>query len=290
MAKVSICIPSYNAGRFIGETIKSVLDSVYQDFEIIVNDDASTDNTREVVHSFQDSRIRFYQNDKNVGTVQNWNLAIKKACGEYAGLLNHDDLYGPFWLTFAVHQLEKHPHICWVATAHRIIDENGKTLDGVSRFPKTGEINRTEAFLEIAKQYGLGPGFIARRRVLDEIGYYDEEVGPSADNDLFLRLAARYPLFYCANYPHTAWRLHQSNLTHRWGPIEQTTEGIRILNKNFDNHTLPQELQQYRDSCLSYYLRKSKTYADQFFDVNDQNTYNKIIHILKLNGYTDSES
>jgi glycosyltransferase involved in cell wall biosynthesis len=285
MAKVSVCIPSYNAGKFIHATIKSVLDSEYQNFEIIVNDDASTDNTSEVVHSFQDSRIKFYQNDTNNGTVKNWNLAIKNGCGEYTGLLNHDDLYGPFWLTFAVHQLEKNPHIGWIASAHRIIDKNGKMLHFVSRFSKTGEIDKTEAFLELAKQYGLGPGFIARRSVLEEIGYYDEKAGPSADNDLFLRLAARYPLFYSATYPHTSWRLHQSNLTHRWGPIEQVTEGIRLLQNNFDDPTLPQELQKYKNSCLNYYFRKVKTSAVQLLNNDDKQTYDKIIEILRLNGF-----
>ena len=216
--------------------------------------------------------------------MKNWNLALKNGGSEYVGLLNHDDLYGPFWLSFAVHQLEKNPHIGWAATAHCIIDENGKTLHVDARFSHTGEIKRTEAFLEIAKQCGLGPGFIARKSVLEEIGYYDEEAGPSADNDLFLRLAAKYPLFYSAT-PHTAWRLHQSNLTHRWGPVEQTTEGIKMLKNIFDNPMLPKELQQYRDSCLNYYYRKAKTYAVKNLDSNDKRTYDDIMEILRLNGF-----
>ncbi|HUL32094.1 MAG TPA: glycosyltransferase family 2 protein, partial [Thermodesulfobacteriota bacterium] len=100
--KVSVCIPSYNGARFIGATIKSVLDSVYQDFEIIISDDASTDSTFKVIESFHDGRISVYRNERNLGVVRNWNQALTKATGDYVGLLNHDDLYGPFWLTFAV--------------------------------------------------------------------------------------------------------------------------------------------------------------------------------------------
>jgi len=273
MVKVSVCIPSYNAGKFIHRTIKSVLDSACQHFEIIVNDDASTDNTADIVHSFQDSRIRFYQNDTNTGPVKNWNLAVKNATGEYVSLLNHDDLYGPFWLSFAVHNLEKHPHIGWIATAFRVIDENENTLKIVSRFPKTGEINKADAFLEVSKLNGLGPGFIARKSVLEEIGYYDEDAGPGADNDLFLRLAARFSLCYSATNPLTAWRLHQTNLTNSWGPIEQGIEGFRMLNKIFDDPTLPLELQQFRESSLNYFYRKLKNKAAKYLNSNEKYIY-----------------
>lgn len=285
MRKVSVCIPSYNAEKFIGETIRSVLDSTYQNFEIIVNDDASTDNTREVVESFHDDRIFFYQNDEKIGPVRNWNLAIKRANGEYAGLLNHDDLYGPFWLTFAVHQFEKHPHIGWVATAFRIIDEKGERLYTISRFDKNSEIGRSEAFLEIAKLNGLGPGFIARRKAFEEIAYYDEEAGPSADSDLFLRLAASYPLYYSGRCAQSAWRSHRYNLTYQWKPVEQTREGIRILKNIFDSPTLPQELRSYREPCLLYYYRKAKANAETFLQMNDQETYHQIMHILRQAGF-----
>jgi len=281
--KVSVCIPSYNAGKFIGETIKSVLDSAYQDFEIVVNDDASTDNTREIVESFEDSRIKFYQNQENVGAIKNWNLAIKKATGEYVGLLNHDDLYGPFWLTLAVYQMEKHPQIGWAATAHRVIDVRGHTLNIISRFAITGEISKIDAFIELAKLNGLGPGFIARRHILEEIGYFDENAGYGADNDLFLRLAVRYPLFYCASYPHTSWRLHNDNLTNRWNPVDQVRECIRILEKVFSDDTLPAELRQFEAACCALVYNKTIAYAEDFLRRNDNITYSQIIAVLKLN-------
>jgi glycosyltransferase involved in cell wall biosynthesis len=260
--KVSVCVPSRNGARFVGATIKSVLNSVYQDFEIIINDDASTDSTLSVVESIHDGRIRVYRNEQNLGAVRNWNRALAKATGDYVSLLNHDDLYGPFWLSFAVHHLEKNPHIGWVATAHHIIDADGRPLAVICRFPVTGEIPRTEAFLEIAKLNGLGPGFVARRELLEEMGYYDVDAGPQADNDLFLRLAAKHALYYSATYPHTAWRLHADNLTHRWSLAEQSLQGVRTLEKVFSHPCLPQELCRYKTKCLNYYLDKVKVRAE----------------------------
>ena len=86
---VSVCIPSYDGSRFIGQTIKSVLDSTYADLEIVVNDDGSTDTTREVMQAFGEERVRFLQNEINLGPARNWNLAVAKASGELVGLLNH---------------------------------------------------------------------------------------------------------------------------------------------------------------------------------------------------------
>jgi glycosyltransferase involved in cell wall biosynthesis len=285
MAKVSVCIPSYNSANFIVYTIQSVLNSVYQNFEIIVNDDASTDNTRGVVESFKDSRISFFQNEFNVGTVKNWNLAIKKSTGEYAGLLNHDDLYGPLWLHVAVHQLDKQPHIGWAATAYRVIDAAGKIIETVRRFSEAGEITITDAFLNIAQLYGLGPGFIARRTILDEAGFYDETAGPSADNDLFLRLSVRYPLYYFGTYPHTAWRLHAANLTHRWGAEDQILSSLKMLIKIFADSSTPQYLQQYKESCFNFLHQKAQNFAEGYRERNDLDTYCRIIEILRSNGY-----
>jgi len=287
-ALVSICIPSYNASRYIGETIKSVLDSTYSNLEIIVNDDASTDNIREIVETISDGRVRVFQNESNVGVPKNWNRAWEKASGEFIGLLNHDDLYGPFWLTFAAHVLEKHPHIGWVATAFRIINDKGETIRVVSRFPETREYSRSETFLCIAKLDGLAPAYIARREILEQVGYYDEEAGPGADNDLFLRLASRYPLYY-SNYPHTAWRSHAYNLTHRWGPVEQATEGLKILNKIFDDGTLPEELREYRRSCYIYNYHKVLANARRLLTRGDFETAQDLIRVLHTDGYRNSK-
>jgi glycosyltransferase involved in cell wall biosynthesis len=283
--KISVCIPSYNAEPFIGETIKSVLDSDYRNFEIIVNDDASTDNTPAIVESIRDSRIRFYRNERNVGPVRNWNLAVTKAAGEYVSLLNHDDLYGPFWLTFAAHQLEKNPRIGWVATAFCVIDTTGRTSEIVSRFRTTGEIPREEAFLELAKFNGVGPGVVVRREILEEMGYYDENAGPGADNYLCQRLAMNYPLYYSAAYPHTSWRLHRDNLTHRIGPLQMAIEGFYMLERIFNDPRIPPELAKHKKECFEHCFNKAKVFADHTLRHRDEDTYRKVLAIMRQSGY-----
>lgn len=282
--RVSVCIPTYNAANHIGETIASVLSSTCHNLEIVVSDDASTDNTREVVRSFEDHRILLVENETKLGVPANWNCALQKASGEFVGLLNHDDLYGPFWLTFAIHILKKYAHVGWVVTAFRIVNDSGLVLSVETRFPETREYQPEEAFPRIARLDGLGPGFITRREVMEKLGYYDEDSGPGADNDLFLRLSLHYPLYY-SDYPHTAWRLHADNLTHQWGFVEQAAEGFRALNKVFESQALPKKLVGFKDACIAYYSRKVLVCARDSLKNGDFKTAWDLEQILRAHGY-----
>jgi glycosyltransferase involved in cell wall biosynthesis len=282
--RVSVCVPSYNAEQTIEETIRSVLDSAYKDLEIIVNDDASTDHTRDVVAGFEDPRLRFFCNEANLSPACNWNRAVKLAVGEFVGLLNHDDLYGPFWITRAVHVLDTHPHIGWVMSAYRVIDIKGRTDHVTSRFSETRECSLEETFQCAAKMDGLGVGYIARRAILEQVGYYDERAGPSADSDLFLRLARQSPLFY-STYPHVAWRQHAGSLTRRWGYVEQTIETLRILHKTFDDPTLPESLRQHEQPSYAYFYQKMVERAQEAQQCGNTQIARQILQLLHTDGY-----
>ena len=90
---VSIIMPSYNTGQFIGESIKSVLSQTYDTWELIIVDDCSTDDTDAIVSSFSDSRIKYYKNNSNYGAAMSRNIALKRAHGKYVAFLDSDDLW-----------------------------------------------------------------------------------------------------------------------------------------------------------------------------------------------------
>lgn len=92
---VSIIMPSWNTGRFIAETIQSVIDQTYTNWELLIVDDCSTDNTDDVVASFDDERIRFFHNEKNLGATLTRNKAMREARGEWIAFLDSDDLWMP---------------------------------------------------------------------------------------------------------------------------------------------------------------------------------------------------
>jgi glycosyltransferase involved in cell wall biosynthesis len=115
--KVSVLIPNYNYARFIGEAIESVLNQTYEDFELIIVDNRSTDNTEEVVNKYLfDDRVRFVKNEENIGMVPNFNKCLEIAKGEYIKFLLSDDIFHPELLAEFVKVLDENPGVCLVTS------------------------------------------------------------------------------------------------------------------------------------------------------------------------------
>lgn len=126
--KFSICIPNYNYANYIGKTIQSVLDQSYGNFEIIIADNASTDDSISVVNSFNDDRINLLVNNYNIGFSPNLDKATKNTTGDYLILLSSDDLMLPNTLTILAKNIKNHngTQIPLVLTSSiNIVDENG---------------------------------------------------------------------------------------------------------------------------------------------------------------------
>ena len=95
---VSIIMPSYNCGRFVRETIESVLAQTYSNWELLFVDDCSTDDTEAIVRSFDDPRIHYYKNEQNSGAAISRNKALREAKGHWIAFLDSDDLWNlPNW-------------------------------------------------------------------------------------------------------------------------------------------------------------------------------------------------
>lgn len=125
---VSVCIPAYRAERHIGETIRSVLASTFEDFEVVVTDDASPDDTVEVVNGFSDARVRLERNPANLGIAGNWDRSVSLARGRYVKVLCDDDLIYPDCLSRQVAGLDDHPEVALVSGQRDIISEDGQIL------------------------------------------------------------------------------------------------------------------------------------------------------------------
>ena len=136
--KVSVCIPTYNYARYLPEALDSVLAQRFTDFEILVIDDNSADNTRQVVAPYaeEDRRIRFSVNPRNIGMVANWNLCLAEARGEYIHYLFGDDLLAsPDALGLMAGVLDTEPEVALVCSARTIVDEHSTVLQTWSHFP-----------------------------------------------------------------------------------------------------------------------------------------------------------
>src|SRR5271157_2559888 len=132
MPTVSIIIPTYNAARFIDKTIQSVLDQTYADWELIIVDDCSKDNTRSLLEEWRkkDGRIQVIFLDKNSGgPAHPKNVAFPNTQGKYIAYLDHDDEWLPEKLEKQVKVLQEHPEVGLVSCEAFIMDENEKILN-----------------------------------------------------------------------------------------------------------------------------------------------------------------
>ena len=124
---VSVIMPSWNTGRFIAESIQSVLNQTYRDLELIIADDCSTDDTDEVVGAFSDSRIRYIKNEKNMGAALSRNRAMREARGEWIAFLDSDDLWEPEKLEKQIAFMKDNGYVFSYHDYERV-DEEGKPL------------------------------------------------------------------------------------------------------------------------------------------------------------------
>ena len=125
--KLSVCVPAYNAAEFIKKTIDSILAQTYSDFELIIIDNASTDNTFEILKKYTDKRITLFRNSKNI-LSENWNKCISKANGEYIALFHADDIYEPTIIEKQVSILDKKPEVGAVFASANLINTKDEKI------------------------------------------------------------------------------------------------------------------------------------------------------------------
>ena len=189
--KVSICIPTYGRADVLQHVIESVLKQTYSDFEVFISDDASPDNTADVVLGFKDRRIRYNRNDYNLGVRRNWNFIIKKAYGEYILKLDDDDYIHPEFIEKTVSLLDKNPNVASVYTGYYYTNDynGGSICKVVDRMTFKGDYVRGIDFIKAYLLRSSIPGYhhssaVFRYIIAKEIEFYEK-----VPNDIVFSLA-----------------------------------------------------------------------------------------------------
>jgi glycosyltransferase involved in cell wall biosynthesis len=201
--KVSIGIPVYNGKDTIKETIDSVLNQTFQDFEIIIVDNQSTDNTVEIVRQYTDPRIKLFINDTNIGIIPNWSRVMELSTGKYVKVLPADDFLYPTCLELQTKILDdddEERKISLVTGRRNIINPEGKVLftRGFSTMNKRMNgikaINRV--ILSGANAIGEGGPVLFRKEVLEKTGYFNTEIFYVFDLDLWFKILLHGDFYY----------------------------------------------------------------------------------------------
>lgn len=219
MVKVSVLIPSYNNAHFLSELIDSILSQSFQDFEIIICDDCSTDDSVKVVRKYTDPRIRFFRNRKNLGIVANMNRCISLAMGQYIYLIGSDDVMYPTNLEKKVKFLNTHSDVGLVCSNIDIINEEGTRVGGIwSSLPKEDTVFEQKIFfkrLMIEGNFICHPSVLLRKRCHEMQGLYDARFPSCQDYAFWGKLSLHYKLGYIAE-PLIGYRWHSNNLTQQY--------------------------------------------------------------------------
>lgn len=212
--KVSVAIPTYNYGHYIGQTIQSVLDQTFKDFEVIVVDNCSSDKTEEVVRRFRDSRISYHRNPHNVGFARNLNKCVELARGEYISILHADDAYLPQILEIESGILDAHQRVGFVYAALYTMDSSGNSTDLWKPFVTDHIWEGLEEFKQdVIENYIHSPTVMVRRQCYRDVGEFDLELDFASDWDMWLRIALRgYQVAYVAK-PLSYYRIHSESGT-----------------------------------------------------------------------------
>ncbi len=200
---VSICIPTYKGEKHIGAAIESVLTQSFTDFELIIIDDNSPDQTHKVVNQFQDKRLLYIKNDANFGPEGNWNKCLAVAQGKYFKLLPHDDILAPDCLRNQINVLENDlsQSIALVFSSRNIIDSSQKIITSRGYPLRREGVIPSHAAIKHCIRSGTNligePGAVMFRKSLSEkTGVFDGSISYPIDLDYWFRLLLNGDAYY----------------------------------------------------------------------------------------------
>jgi len=208
-ALVSVIIPTHNRQAFIGEAVRSALEQTYKPMEVIVVDDGSTDNTREVISHFDHAITYIYQERTERSKARN--AGFKHSRGEYIAFLDSDDVWERHKVERQVAILDAEPDVGVVYTGMSYLDTYGRTIKGPISEKRSEAVGQSLYEILMTENIVGSPSTVmVRRGCLAKAGLFDETMRSCEDLDLWRRLAEHYR-FYRISEPLAGFRLHSGN-------------------------------------------------------------------------------
>ncbi|MGF1491367.1 MAG: glycosyltransferase [Microcoleaceae cyanobacterium] len=226
MPLISVVIPVYNGEQTIQETVESVLSQTFQDFELIVINDGSTDSTLDVLSRFSDSRLHVFSYP-NAGLPASRNRGIDRASGELIAFIDADDLWTPDKLESHQQILQDNPQVTVVYSWTDYIDEKGQFLHPGLHISVQGN-----AYPDLLRSNILenGSNPLIRRVAFEAVGTFDESLRAAEDWDMWIRLSEKYP-FATVPAPQVLYRVSSTSMS--TNVKRQETETLKVIQKAF---------------------------------------------------------
>lgn len=237
---VSILIPTFNRADYLGEAIDSALSQTYKNIEIIVHDDASTDDTPALLKKYSDPRLRIIRTEDNHGMLGGWNFIVTKAKGEYIKFLASDDLLEPTCVSELVKVAIKNPNASFITCQRKFIDGQGRVVKKMGFASKNTVVNGIQHahwILTTLRENKIGEptAVLYPTRLVKKAGEYDKTFSQFADFEYWIRLLQFGDLVY-VHKPLCSFRTHAgSNTSSAIRDGRFITEIFALLKKYYDN-------------------------------------------------------
>ncbi len=234
--RVSVCIPTYNRAEMLRESIESVLAQSFEDFELVVSDNASQDHTEQVVASFRDGRIRYVKQKINIGVVKNFNHCLSLAKGFYVTIFHDDDIMLPNNLLLKVRALDQNPAVGFVHSKFDVINQQGTILETSTNLGEPQASDLVERGHDFLTRNLLGvnlvilPTVMMRNECYSKLGGFTEKVVFTTDFEYWMRLSLYYDVMFLAT-PLLRIRRHAAAGTAQYtryinGSVQLTVRGL----------------------------------------------------------------
>jgi len=255
--KISVVMSVYNGEKHLRESIESILNQTFTDFEFIIVNDGSTDNSLEIITSYDDERIKIINNEENIGLTKSLNKAIKQARGVYIARQDADDISLSNRLELQFKFLEKHPEVALLGTGIYVIDENGDEIEKRIMHP-----NPKRSLLK-GNRFIHG-SVMFRKSVIDELGAYNETLRYSQDYELWLRLSKEYDVRNLT-VPLYKLRMHKSSILSR--KVEEQQMYAVLARKLAMNGMKEETLRDLQDNPPFFYQTLNRSDKIMFHKV-----------------------
>ncbi|MEW6614426.1 MAG: glycosyltransferase [Thermodesulfobacteriota bacterium] len=279
---VSVIIPTYNQAKFLGYAIDSVFSQTHKNFELIIVDNHSEDQTEELVSSYKDPRIRYFI-FKNHGIIAaSRNLGIDNSTGEYVAFLDSDDLWKHDKIEKQLDVFKKNPEAGIVYSDYEIIGENGEPVS--RRYtPIHYEGNITRKLLHY--NFAALSSVIIKRSCLEDTGKFNEhkELVTCEDWELLLRLSLKYK-FYWTHSRDLFYRIHQGSKSNSQ---ERVAAILAALDSFYSLSNLPETIHQIKNSV---YSNAFKLAAMHCFHLHDYAKVRKLTYKVFTNDLKQTDT
>ena len=223
MPKVSVIIPTHNRAELLCSAVTSVLNQTFQDFEIVIIDDASTDQTRDVIAHFKDTRIRCIHNQVSKGDAGARNVGIMNSHCGYIAFLDDDDEWLPEKLNIQTCVLDNGPaEVGGVCTGYFVINKVGGSILSVCN-PETDDLSK-ENFITTSS-------ILLKKECFEQYGLFDENMPTSSDYDMWIRISKGFS-FEIIKTPLVKYCFHENRLTFNY---DKMVKGKEILFEKYDD-------------------------------------------------------